>query len=306
MNVPEDGKKELRLALLGSPVSHSRSPQLHRALAASCGFDLRYEVIDTTGNRLEETVRYLKKERFDGFNCTMPLKTAMASLADTLDDESRRLRSANTVKITPDGRLEAFTTDGEGLCAALARRGSDPKGKIVTMLGAGGTARSAAGALLAHGAKELRVVNRSPVTPETLLGIREKTNGIDPEIVTVLPLSEENLRKACRGAGIFFNATPLGMKGHGEFSDLSFLGELAPGAVVTDAVYEPEDTVLVKTARKTGLTAENGLPMLAWQGILAFTIWTGIIPGENAVSAALEAVGTNETKNFIIQQRNEV
>ena len=157
----------LKLAVLGSPIAHSRSPQLQTSFANDCGVkDFSYERIETTRETLLATIRRLRAEGYDGFNCTMPLKTDMALLADYLGDEARVLCSANTFAVQ-NGKFHCDTTDGGGILLTI-RRGygaadQSPAelvaGKRVMLLGAGGAARSAALSLKNAGTK-LTIHNR--------------------------------------------------------------------------------------------------------------------------------------------------
>ena len=174
-------KKSLKLAVLGSPIAHSRSPQLQTSFADDCGIsDFSYERIETTRETLLSTVRRLIAQGYDGFNCTMPLKTDMALLSDYLGDEARVLCSANTVAVK-DGKLHADTTDGIGILLTVRRGFGDMNipytnavnGKRVLLLGAGGAARSAALSLKNAGA-QLTLANRTvggAVALRTMLGI---------------------------------------------------------------------------------------------------------------------------------------
>ena len=271
--------KRLKLAVLGSPVAHSRSPQLQASFARDCGVSqFSYERIETTRDTLIDTVRRLMAEGYDGFNCTMPLKTDMALLADYLGDEARVLCSANTVAVK-DGRLHADTTDGVGILLT-ARRGYGEcdkpyadcvNGKRVTLLGAGGAARSAALSLKNAGA-ELTILNR---TLDSAYSLRNML-GVDCEC---LPLEDESsLRRAARECDILINCTAAGMSGKPEFKSLAFVDELRRDAMVIDAVYNPLETALLKRAATRGLTAMSGLWMLVYQGAVAFEKWSGILP----------------------------
>ena len=161
-------KDKLKLAVLGSPIAHSRSPQLQASFARDVGIpEFSYERIEVTEDTLFDTVTRLMREGYDGFNCTMPLKTEMSRIADFLTDEAKALSSVNTVVIR-DGKFYADTTDGIGILLTIrigygyADKSVDEcvRGKRVMLLGAGGAARSAALSLKNAGA-ELTVINRT-------------------------------------------------------------------------------------------------------------------------------------------------
>ncbi len=279
----------LKLAVLGSPIAHSRSPQLQTSFARDCGIeDFSYERIETTRETLLPTIRRLVEEGYHGFNCTMPLKTDMALLADFLEDEARVLCSANTVAVR-DGKLHADTTDGGGILLTIRRGYSETKrseqsiaGKRVTLLGAGGAARSAALSLKNAGA-ELTILNRtlgSAIALRTMLGVPCECMGLD----------EASLIAASEDCEILINCTAAGMAGKPEFESLAFIDALPSDALVIDAVYNPLETTLLKRAAARGLTAMSGLWMLVYQGAIAFEKWSGVLPDEDACKRAFDLI----------------
>lgn len=281
----------LKLAVLGSPIAHSRSPQLQISFANDCGIaDFSYERIETDRSTLLSTINRLRAEGYDGFNCTMPLKTDMALLADYLGDEARVLCSANTVAVR-DGKFHADTTDGGGILLTVRRgygeTGKSPAeavaGKRVALLGAGGAARSAALSLKNAGA-ELTILNR---TLDSAYSLRNML-GVDCEC---LPLEDEaSLCGAARSCDILINCTAAGMSGQPEFKSLAFVDELSDDALVIDAVYNPLETMLLKKAAARGLCAMSGLWMLVYQGAIAFEKWSGVLPDEDACARAFELI----------------
>lgn len=286
-----DMVNKLKLAVLGSPIAHSRSPQLQASFAKDCGIeDFSYERIETDCECLKSTVDRLIAEGYDGFNCTMPLKTDMAKMADHLGGEARMLCSANTVVIR-DGRLYADTTDGIGVLMTVRRGYGDTsipcsevvKGKRVLLLGAGGAARSVALAMKNAGAA-LIIVNRSI---EGAYALRDML-GTDS---LCLPISDiDSISDAARSCDILINCTSLGMKGCAEFADLSFLNVMRRGTPVIDAVYNPLETELLHRSAALGLSPVSGLWMLVYQGAAAFEKWSGVMPDEDACLRAFELI----------------
>jgi len=280
----------LKLAVLGSPIAHSRSPQLQTSFANDCGVkDFSYERIETTCETLLPTIRRLISEGYDGFNCTMPLKTDMALYADVLGNEARVLCSANTVAYR-DGKLYADTTDGGGILLTIRRGFGETersmadcvKGKRVTLLGAGGAARSAALSLKNAGA-ELTILNR---TLRSAIALRTMLQAP----CECLELTEENACKAAERSEILINCTAAGMAGQPEFASLAFIDALPKGALVIDAVYNPLETTLLKKALERGFAAMSGLWMLVYQGALAFEKWSGVLPDEDACQRAFDLI----------------
>lgn len=286
----------MKLAVLGSPIAHSRSPELQRAFAGG-DRDFSYVKIETTRDELSGTVKRLVADGFDGFNCTMPLKTDMASLVDEITLEAVMLRSVNTVTIK-EGRLFGDTTDGRGILLTVRRalgggalRGTPEnavRGKKTLLLGAGGAARSVALALSLAGA-ELTILNRTESAAEELKRMLVSA-GASGENVSVGGLTEAELDRAADGTEILVNCTSLGMSGKPGFQSLSFLDGMVGNALVIDAVYEPLKTELLAGAEARGLRTAGGLWMLVYQGALAFKNWTGTLPDEKKCGEAYRAI----------------
>ncbi len=284
-------KNSLKLAVLGSPISHSLSPLLHASFAKDCDIkDFSYERIETTRETLHSTIHRLASEGYDGFNCTMPLKTDMALFSHYLSNEAKVLCSANTVTIT-DGKFYSDTTDGIGILMTV-RRGlgnvdippaSAVNGKKIVLLGAGGAARSAALSLYTSGAK-LTIVNRNidaAYSLRTMLASQSDCISLEDEAAVCRAASE---------CDILINCTSLGMAGNSEFESLSFLYGMRKDALVIDAVYNPLETALLKCAALCGLNTVSGLWMLVYQGAAAFEKWSGVLPGEEACLRAFELI----------------
>lgn len=284
-------KNKLKLAVLGSPIAHSRSPQLQSSFAVSCGItDFSYERIETTCETLSDTVKRLVDEGYDGFNCTMPLKTDMAELSHILSDEAKILRSVNTVTVK-NGKFHSDTTDGTGILMAIRRGYGDMalpcadavKDKRVLLLGAGGAARSAALSLHRAGAK-LTIANRS------LEGAHSLKAMLDSDATCISIADGDALSSAAAECDILINCTSLGMAGNAEFDNLSFLDGMKCSSLVIDAVYNPLETSLLKYAKRNGLIAVSGLWMLVYQGAAAFEKWSGILPDEDACKRAFDLI----------------
>ena len=240
-----------RLAVLGSPVSHSRSPRIHTVLLEFAGLDGTYEAIDTDEPGLARLIDELRAGEWDGFNVTMPLKEAAASRADELSPDSRRARSVNTLHMS-NGVVSGSTTDGStfrGLYGS-AQFGS---ASAIHVLGAGG---SAAAALVAAGtSRPLFVSARRREAAEALA---DHLGG------GVLEWGQ-----AVTGA-LLVNATPLGMGGE---SLPSGLLEAASGLI--DLPYGSASTPAVTTASQLGIPVVAGLEFLIRQAIESFNLWTG-------------------------------
>ena len=238
----------MKLCVIGSPVSHSLSPAIHAEFLRQAGIDGSYTAQEVTEDTLPAFVAAAKAGAWDGFNVTMPLKEHIVPLLDELGSEVTA--SVNTV-VVRQGRAIGHNTDGAGFLQALP---ISPPGKRCLILGAGGAARAICDALLGAGA-EVTVCSRKGVA----------LPGAD-----IMPWPELH----AAGFDLLVNATPLGMAGHGEFPDLSFLCQLPAHAAVFDLVYHPEETALLRHAKALGLNTVGGLALLYAQAKLSFEYFT--------------------------------
>jgi shikimate dehydrogenase len=249
-----------RLAVLGHPVSHSRSPAMQNAALGALELDeWSYRAIDATPEAFEMTVRELAELDYAGVNVTVPHKRAALALADEASEASRQIGAANTLVF--DGkRIEAHNTDADGLLASLP---DPPRNRRVLVLGAGGAARAALWALLWEGAK-VRVWNR---TPERAAAICEELGGepvVEPE------QGEYEL---------IVNTSAAGLGGEDPFEHLPLRPDRFDEAqVVVDMVYGEHRSPLLLAAEAAGATTVDGLEILVQQGARSLEIWTGREP----------------------------
>ena len=237
--------------IAGRPIAHSLSPVMHNAWIAAAGMDAVYAPFsprDAAG--FETLVAAGRAGLVQGINVTAPFKEQAFALADTATDAARLSASANILAFH-EGEVRADSSDGLGLMRALAQQapGLELGGRAVVLLGAGGAARAAAGALVAAGAR-VRIVNRSRDRAEALAA------DLGPS-VTVVGDSE-----AFDEAALVINALSIQ-------PDLD-LARLDPAAVVMDMTYRPILTPLLQAARARGLTTVDGLAMLIGQAAPSF------------------------------------
>jgi shikimate dehydrogenase len=259
-----------RLAgIMGSPVSHSRSPALHNFWLDEHGIDGVYVPLPVQPEQLERALRALPSLGFRGCNITLPHKEAALSIVDKVDPLASRIGAVNTVIVMPDGSLEAHNTDAFGFRENLRDGAPDwnPASGAAVVLGAGGSARAVTAALTELRVPEIRLVNR---TVERAEALAHDLAGLE----TRISAHKWDVRgDALDGAGLLVNTTSLGMTGAPELEiDLSLL-PLA--AVVVDIVYVPLDTPLLAAARRRGNRTVDGLGMLLHQGRPGFEAWFG-------------------------------
>jgi shikimate dehydrogenase len=257
-----------RAGIIGHPVAHSLSPVFQSAAFAHCGFDVVYERWDTPAAKLAERVAALRDRDVLGANVTIPHKEAVIPLLDEMGGQSARMGAVNTI-VNRDGRLFGFNTDGPGFVAALkAEAVFDPAGKRMLLLGAGGAARGIAFALAEANAAAVAIANR---TRERAARLADEVGG-PGGIVRAVPFDVALGEYDC-----VVNCTSVGMHGGPEPAGLPVgLSDARPGTLVVDIVYAPELTPLLAEATRRGLRTLGGLPMLIYQGALAFELWTGV------------------------------
>ncbi len=260
--------------VIGDPVRHSLSPEIHNAAFRLVGLDAVYVAFPVVEGHGAAALDAMRVFGVAGLSVTMPHKTVIARAVDEASDDVVALDAANTVLRLPHGRLGAESTDGGGCVDALVAAGCNPSRKRCLVIGAGGAGRSVVLALARAGAAEIGIVNRddsraaSALTLAGAVGVRR----------TVDAVSE---------AEIIINATPQGM---GSSTDLPLDPDrLAPGQVVNDLIYNPRETALLVAARARGVTCVDGLGMLLHQAARQFTLWTGEAAPLDAMRAAAEA-----------------
>jgi shikimate dehydrogenase len=246
-----------RLAVLGHPVSHSRSPAMQNAALAALGMrEWTYEAIEVAPDAFEALVRAMPGEGFAGANVTVPHKGAALALADALSETAREIGAANTLSFE-GGEIRADNTDADGLLASLP---GSPAEKRALVLGAGGAARAVVWALLREGAA-VDVWNR---TERRSANLCEELGG-DP-----VSAPEQNEYE------LLVQTTAVGLHGEDPFEELPLNAAcFAPGQVVVDLVYGQEPSRLLAVAEAAGAAVVDGIEVLVQQGALSLQIWTG-------------------------------
>lgn len=248
-----------RLAVLGQPVGHSRSPAMQSAALAAVGIgeEWSYEAIEVGPDHFEQRVRSMLAEGFVGANVTVPHKGAALAVADQLSAVAREIGAANTLVLS-GAEIRAENTDAEGLLRALP---SSAAARRTLVLGAGGAARAVVWALVREGA-EVEVWNRTELRSRHLceeLGgrpVRDPDQG-DYELIV--------------------NTTAVGLRGENPFEHLPLHAEAFSSAqTVVDMVYGSQPTKLLIAAGAGGAALVDGIEVLVQQGALSFCIWTGL------------------------------
>lgn len=256
-----------RAAVLGRPISHSRSPALHRAAYAGLGLDWRYEAIDVGKDDLAGFLEGLGPE-WVGLSLTMPLKEVVMPLLDRVSPLAQRTRSANTVLLS-DGR-EGHNTDVAGIVAALRPvLSSTPASAAI--IGAGATARSAAAAVAELGAARLLVAARRTGPAAEVLGVAELPGEVLPWDDAARALAAELVVCTLPGDAAAALAAAIPRD---------------PG-VLLDVTYAPWPTTLAQAWSAAGGTVVAGAEMLLWQAVEQVRLMTGLDPDVAAMREAL-------------------
>jgi shikimate dehydrogenase len=273
--------------IVGWPVWHTRSPGMHNAAFEALGIDAVYVPFGVPPSKLYDAVRGLSALGIKGFNVTLPHKQTIVPMLDDVDDETRAIGAVNTV-VHERGRLIGSNTDAEGLVRALKEAGHDPAGADVVVVGAGGAARAAVAGLARAEAARIVVVARRLGAAEQLVAdlgrLSKKTS------LVAAALGVKSTREAFDGATLFVQATSATLDDGPEsdkFASSLPLNQLDPGAVVTDVVYAPRETAVLRRAKKHGLVTVDGLGMLLHQGAIALERWTKKVPPLEAMRDAL-------------------
>ncbi|MBQ9699370.1 MAG: shikimate dehydrogenase [Lachnospiraceae bacterium] len=261
--------------LLGSPVSHSISPLMHNEAFNQLGLDYVYLCFDVDTDTLKTAVDGLKALGVRGFNCTMPDKNLMCELADKLSPAAEMIGAVNTV-VNDNGILTGHNTDGMGYMMATKDAGYDIIGKTMTLLGAGGASRAICAQAALDGVKVINLFCRQGQNWENTIKLIDTINARTSCKVSLYDIADTtSLKKSIDESYILTNGTSVGMAPNVDsciINDTSFFHE---GLVVSDVIYNPNETKLLRLAKENGCSTFNGLYMLLYQGAEAFKIWTG-------------------------------
>lgn len=265
------------LALIGSPVGHSGSPAMYNYSFERLGLDYAYVALDIKENEVKAAIDAMRLFRMRGCNVTMPDKVEAAKYMDELSPAAQIIGAVNTI-VNDDGKLTGYITDGEGFVNNLKDHGIDIRGKKITVAGGGGAATAIQVQCALDGAREISIFNIKDAFFERTLQTAEKIKKAVPEIVVnVYDIADtERMTEEITSSDIFANATIVGMKPMENESVVKDLAAFRPGLVVCDAVYNPEETKLLREAKEAGCTCVGGKGMLLWQGVAAFKLYTGM------------------------------
>ena len=263
------------LGLIGSPVEHSKSPQMYNHCFQKFGLDYAYLAFDVTSDQIENAVKAIRTLHLRGANITMPCKAAVIPFLDKITPAVKAIGAVNTV-VNDGGVLTGHNTDGLGYTQNLKRHGVDVTGKRIVLLGGGGAGSAITVQAALDGAAEILVFNRKDsFWPRVEAAMQAAKEAAPACQITLQDLGDrEALQNAIETADILSNATRVGMAPLENESNIdpSFF---RPDLVVTDVVYAPPRTKMLREAQAAGCKTCDGLGMLLCQGAAAFRLYSG-------------------------------
>lgn len=262
--------------VLGSPISHSISPQMHNEAFRQLDMDCVYVAFEVGVDGMKSAVEGLRTLNVRGYNVTMPNKNIMATLCDKLSPAAEIIGAVNTV-VNDNGILTGYTTDGTGYMRAVEDAGHHIIGKKMTLLGAGGASTSIFVQAALDGLSEISIFSRSTSKfNERARTIIEKLKSYTDCKVNLYDLEDKaRLRQEISESAILTNGTSVGMAPELDASLINDSDIFRKNLIVSDIIYNPRETKLMKLAKLAGCPTFNGLYMLLYQGAEAFKIWTG-------------------------------
>ena len=255
------------VGLIGHPVEHSFSPPMHNAAFEALEMDYAYVAFDVDPLNLKSAIDGAKSLNIKGFNVTIPHKIEVMKHLDEIDEVAALIGAVNTIDFKD---MKGYNTDGIGAVKAIEEVTSI-KNKNVVVAGAGGASRAISFYIAKYGADSLTILNRNVEKADNLAKDVSNSNLINE----VKSDSMSEINSHVTDADILIDTTPVGMHPNVDDEPIVLADNMHDDLVVFDAVYNPNDTVLIKEAVKAGAKPVYGIKMLLYQGAESFRIWTG-------------------------------
>ncbi len=261
----------MKLGIIGQPLGHSVSPELHSYLLDAAGLAGEYLKYDTPPDGLATRLGRLQEAGLRGFNVTIPFKSRIIPHLERLSKEARRVGAVNTVSCE-EGGLSGYNTDVDGIIKTLALREVDVSDRNVIVLGGGGAARAAVFAVLVAGSKDVVVANRTLATAGKIVA---DMSAVAPGAsCSACNLSPDDVLGRVRKGTLLIQCTPLGTWPDVAATPVDVFGDMTE-TVVFDLVYRPLETHFMRQCRAAGAETIDGLDMLIFQGAASLDIWSG-------------------------------
>ncbi len=268
------------VCLFGQPVAGNPTQYIIEKALAAAGLDWRYLTLEVSPDNLADAIRGMRAMGFRGGNITAPHKINVIPLLDDLSEAARLMGAVNCV-YRDDGKLVGENTDGKGFVQSL-RGVTDPVGKRLLILGAGGAARAIAVEMALAAVADITIVNRDVARGQELVDLLN-----DKVHVPARFLPWEGDFELPEEMGVVINATTIGMHSRAARVPLN-IATLNEGTVVADVIINPPDTRFLAEAKVRGCLTLDGLGMLVNQAVIGFKIWTGQDPDPTLMREALE------------------
>ena len=278
------------LGLIGTPVEHSKSPAMYNHCFQKFGLDWAYLAFDIPQEKAGDAVQAIRTLGMRGANVTMPCKNAVIPYLDKLTPAAEAIQAVNTI-VNENGTLVGHNTDGCGYTQNLRRSGVEVKGKRIVLLGGGGAASAIAIQAALEGAAEIAVFNlKDTFWPRVEKGLQAIAKAAPGCAITLNDLQDrEALHQAILRCDILSNATRVGMAPYEDQSNITDLSWFRPDLIVTDVVYAPPQTRMLREAQAAGCLTCDGLGMLLCQGAEAFRLYSGMEMPVEEIRALLYA-----------------
>ena len=256
------------VGLIGHPVEHSFSPQMHNQAFDKLNLNYAYVTFDVKPENLKTAIEGAKSLNIKGLNVTIPHKIEVMRYLDDLDEIAKLIGAVNTIDLKT---MKGYNTDGVGAIKAIEEI-CNIKDKNIVIAGAGGASRAISFYIAKYKANSITILNRNIAKANNLA--KEIKNS---KLITNIKTDNiTNLQHHVKDCDILINTTPLGMNSHSIDKSIAYAQDLHSDLVVFDAVYNPYKTKLIKETLKIGAKPVYGLKMLLYQGAESFKIWTGV------------------------------
>lgn len=275
-----------KLALIGYPLGHSLSPILYKAAFKDLGLEGNYEILPTKSEDIISRIKFLRTNKYFGFNVTIPHKVPLTLFLSKYDEYVNMTGSVNTIKIEEDSSLSGYNTDVWGFVEAIPKD-IDLKGKKAAVIGTGGASRAICAGLYTKEIRKIDIYTRNVLNSKEVINtLRERFDKVEIKAI------QTSMMEDLSDVDILVNTTPCGMKNFDEDNSIvndKCIKTLKDSALVYDIVYNPLRTALISKAIKYNKRFVTGLDMLVYQAVRACEIYTGKKPDFKVMKiAALE------------------
>jgi len=268
-----NGKTKI-IGVIGKNIENSLSPLIHNQIILKHSLNFCYLPFQVAEIDLGKAIQGIRALNIRGVNITFPYKEKVIEFLDEVEESARRIGAVNTI-VNNKGILTGYNTDVIGFKKSLQNNGKFViKEKRAVVLGAGGAARAVTCSLLEEGIEKISIFNR---TLEKAEKIKQDFSPFFPwSSINIFSFEQNDLKDKIKEANLLVNATSIGMESQLDNTPLPDKKLFHPNLLVYDLIYHPAKTLFLKQAERAGAKIINGLPMLVYQGIESFYLWSGL------------------------------